>query len=85
MLQGANSSGQQHVLMACSYSSQHQHGIGHAALARFARTSGPRDSSAVMGSSETTELVTAYYSIDNPRKRRAVHDLIASLSKAEWE
>ncbi|HBC08934.1 MAG TPA: transcriptional regulator, partial [Rhodospirillaceae bacterium] len=45
----------------------------------------PRDSSDVMGSSETTELVTAYYSIDNPRKRRAVHDLIASLSKADWE
>ena len=44
----------------------------------------PRDSSDVMGSSETTELVTAYYAIDNPRKRRAVHDLIASLSKADW-
>tara|TARA_Y100000813_G_scaffold64047_1_gene45062 strand:+ start:217 stop:675 length:459 start_codon:yes stop_codon:yes gene_type:complete len=45
----------------------------------------PRDSSDVMGSSETTELVTAYYAIDNPRKRRAVHDLIASLSKADWD
>ncbi|MEQ8507142.1 MAG: helix-turn-helix transcriptional regulator [Rhodospirillales bacterium] len=44
----------------------------------------PRDRSDVMGSSETTELVTAYYGIDNPRKRRAVHDLIASLSKADW-
>lgn len=44
----------------------------------------PRDSTDVMGSSETTELITAYYGIDNPRKRRAVHDLIASLSKADW-
>ncbi|PIW26290.1 MAG: transcriptional regulator [Rhodospirillales bacterium CG15_BIG_FIL_POST_REV_8_21_14_020_66_15] len=45
----------------------------------------PRDSTDVMGSSETTELVTAYYGIGNARKRRAVHDLIASLSKADWE
>ena len=45
----------------------------------------PRDRSDVMGSSETTELVTAYYAIDNPRKRRAVHDLIAALSKAAWD
>jgi len=45
----------------------------------------PRDSTDVMGSSETTELITAYYDIDNPRKRRAVHDLIAALSKADWD
>ena len=45
----------------------------------------PRDSSDVMGSSETTDLVTAYYGIENPRKRRAVHDLIATLSKADWD
>lgn len=45
----------------------------------------PRDSSDVMGSSETTDLVTAYYGIGNPRKRRAVHDLIAALSKADWD
>ena len=45
----------------------------------------PRDSADVMGSSETTDLVTAYYAIDNPRKRRAVHDLIAALSKADWD
>ena len=38
-----------------------------------------------MGSSETTDLVTAYYGIENPRKRRAVHDLIATLSKADWD
>ncbi len=44
----------------------------------------PRDSSDVMGSSETTKLVTAYYTIANIRKRRAVHDLIAALSKADW-
>ncbi|MEK9671776.1 MAG: helix-turn-helix transcriptional regulator [Rhodospirillaceae bacterium] len=45
----------------------------------------PRGSSEVMGSSETTRLVTAYYAIANSRKRRAVHDLIASLSRADWD
>jgi transcriptional regulator with XRE-family HTH domain len=44
----------------------------------------PRDSGDLMGSSETTELITAYYAIKNPRKRRAMHDMIASLSKADW-
>ena len=45
----------------------------------------PRDEPEVIASEETTELVTSYYAISDPRKRKAVHDLIADLSKSPWD
>lgn len=45
----------------------------------------PRDDPEVMGAEETTALVKAYYHIGNTKKRKAVHDLIAALSKSPWD
>jgi len=42
------------------------------------------DTSDMITSDETTELVQGYYAINNPKKRKAVHDLIADLAKSDW-
>ncbi len=43
-----------------------------------------RDQPAVIESEETSKLVKSYYAIRNPKRRKAVHDLIADLAKSGW-